>query len=288
MDFPIYRHLMTGGEYYVEHNDITNKGGDMHLPAEGRDELRKAVLIKGLPLNIDEAIDDWMKGPEYIMEVVGLQTPPFPLMWIEWETHLPADDHGPALNSHAASMVYHVDEQIAYTCFNKDIKGRIRMISPDLIAEIKADGTMESIGFRSAREAWTPTIELDFDKDKDVIRALVINMPSLYTIGMMNCKNVSTTTHQHRSRSANPKVRKSEPKFEYHTIVLPQPKSRTGGGGGGSHGSPALHKVRGHFKRYTEDAPLFGKHVGTYWWPWQVRGTAESGAIISDYEVRKS
>lgn len=287
MDFPIYRHLMTGGEYYVE-SSLDKAGGYMTLTSEGRVEMKKVVLVKGLPLNVDEAIDAWIKGPEYIMETVGPQMPPFPAMWIEWETHLPADDNGPALDSYSASMVYCADDQIAYTCFNKDVYGKIRMISPDLISEVGETGQMLNIGFRSAREAWTPTIELDFDKDKDVIRALIINMPSLYTIGMMNCKNVSTTIHQHRSRSANPRIRKAEPKFEYHTIVLPQPKSRTGGGGGGSHGSPALHKVRGHFKRYTEDAPLFGKHVGTYWWPWQVRGTTDSGVVVSNYEVKES
>lgn len=29
----------------------------------------------------------------------------------------------------------------------------------------------------------------------------------------------------------------------------------------------------GHYKTYTEDAPLFGKHVGRWWWPAHVRAT---------------
>src|SRR5205823_1725124 len=48
----------------------------------------------------------------------------------------------------------------------------------------------------------------------------------------------------------------------------------------------ALHICRGHFKNYTEDAPLFGKRVGTYWWGAQVRGKAEEGVVEKDYRVR--
>ena len=43
--------------------------------------------------------------------------------------------------------------------------------------------------------------------------------------------------------------------------------------------------LRGHFKTFTEDAPLFGKVVGTFWWGWQVRGTAKNGVIVSDYKI---
>jgi hypothetical protein len=47
----------------------------------------------------------------------------------------------------------------------------------------------------------------------------------------------------------------------------------------------ALHICRGHFKTFTEDAPLFGKRVGTYWWASQVRGKAEEGVVEKDYRV---
>lgn len=37
----------------------------------------------------------------------------------------------------------------------------------------------------------------------------------------------------------------------------------------------------------TSERPLFGKYTGTYWWPWQVRGNADNGAVISKYVVKE-
>ena len=47
----------------------------------------------------------------------------------------------------------------------------------------------------------------------------------------------------------------------------------------------ALHLCRGHFKVFTPDAPLFGRHTGQYWWAPQVRGKAEVGINPNDYRV---
>jgi hypothetical protein len=47
----------------------------------------------------------------------------------------------------------------------------------------------------------------------------------------------------------------------------------------------ALHICRGHFKTFTDEAPLFGKHTGQYWWPQHVRGHAGEGMVIKGYAV---
>lgn len=47
----------------------------------------------------------------------------------------------------------------------------------------------------------------------------------------------------------------------------------------------ALHICRGHFKTYTEDNPLFGKHTGTYWWPMHKRGSEDNGKVNKDYNI---
>jgi hypothetical protein len=57
--------------------------------------------------------------------------------------------------------------------------------------------------------------------------------------------------------------------YDYITDGLPHP----------------LQKLRGHFKNYTEEAPLFGKHIGRYWWHRHARGSDENGVIAKDYEV---
>jgi len=47
----------------------------------------------------------------------------------------------------------------------------------------------------------------------------------------------------------------------------------------------ALHLVRGHFKQYDAEHPLFGKHTGLYWWGLHARGQAEQGTIRKDYAI---
>lgn len=45
------------------------------------------------------------------------------------------------------------------------------------------------------------------------------------------------------------------------------------------------HWCRGHFKTYTDAAPLFGKYTGTYWIPAHIRGNAVIGTVTKDYHV---
>lgn len=40
------------------------------------------------------------------------------------------------------------------------------------------------------------------------------------------------------------------------------------------------------FHALTEDAPLLPKHVGTYWWGWQVRGQGGKGSIDKVYTLK--
>lgn len=113
--------------------------------------------------------------------------------------------------------------------------------------------------------------------------------PALYTLGLMNCKNVgieAAAPQIHRSKKSKPdKI----PRLEFHTIKLPGTSytSHT------SHTAAeraelAHHLVRGHFKTYTADAPLLGRAVGTYWWGWQARGSKKNGIVVSDYEVGRA
>jgi hypothetical protein len=46
-----------------------------------------------------------------------------------------------------------------------------------------------------------------------------------------------------------------------------------------------LHSCRGHFKTYTPEHRLFGRHIGTFWIPPHMRGRAEVGIVKKEYEV---
>lgn len=43
-----------------------------------------------------------------------------------------------------------------------------------------------------------------------------------------------------------------------------------------------LHLCRGHFKTFTEAAPLFGKYTGVYWWDPCWRGNGTMGLVLHD------
>lgn len=46
-----------------------------------------------------------------------------------------------------------------------------------------------------------------------------------------------------------------------------------------------LHWVMGHPKTFTAERPLFGKHVGTYWWQPSLHGRDKSRFIAKSYEI---
>jgi len=47
----------------------------------------------------------------------------------------------------------------------------------------------------------------------------------------------------------------------------------------------AMHWCRGHFRTYTEDAPLFGKVTGTFWIDSHVRGDRTTGKVDKGYAI---
>jgi len=46
-----------------------------------------------------------------------------------------------------------------------------------------------------------------------------------------------------------------------------------------------LHLVRGHFKHYSPDAPLFGRYAGWWWWAPQLRGSGRNGVVDKNYRI---
>lgn len=104
------------------------------------------------------------------------------------------------------------------------------------------------------------------------------------TVSLMHCKNVSTDQATVAPRGSSNR-RKRIPAIDYHTIVLPGMPRGAAQTGSEFQDVMALHRVRGHFKTYTADAPLLGKHTGKYWWGWQVRGSKKNGISVTDYKI---
>lgn len=109
---------------------------------------------------------------------------------------------------------------------------------------------------------------------------------ALLALAFMNCKNVRTETTRTPPKLVKARQKRGRISLEYGVIRLPKAPGAPARREGGSSGmGVALHLMRGHFKTYTRDAPLMGKHVGTYWWPARVRGNPERGARVRSYQV---
>lgn len=112
---------------------------------------------------------------------------------------------------------------------------------------------------------------------------------TLFFSGLIQCKNVrlvDTEPTLNRQQRRN-RDRRGIPTVTYKTIQI-DPNRTTDVGR--PHTSTSgdllpLHIVRGNFATYTEERPLFGRYVGTFWRPAHIRGNAERGVVQHAYTV---
>lgn len=107
-------------------------------------------------------------------------------------------------------------------------------------------------------------------------------------ISFMHCKNIDLldkpTTRQYRRMMK----RKKQPIIQYKTLNIEAFKEQVryeSKQSGENEIKRALHICRGHFATYTEDSPLFGKYVGTYWKPMHARGSSALGEVRKNYSI---
>lgn len=132
--------------------------------------------------------------------------------------------------------------------------------------------------------SWDTVMKCRADDQRDLY---VLNAALL----LLNCKNIETEDN-HPPSKLNRKRAKSgkQELFTYKTLVLKLPSNRQApqSNADGSDNKIRIHLCRGHFKIFTEAAPLFGKYTGLYWWDPHVRGDKTKGLIVKDYDVKTS
>jgi len=113
---------------------------------------------------------------------------------------------------------------------------------------------------------------------------------TLLTFTFMNCRNVDVKAHAIPERLAKKHLKQHGlTSHKYYVLEIDSLTRRVKAlrqSGEASTKGQALHLCRGHFKTFTVQKPLLGKHVGTYWWDHQVRGSADEGTIHKDYQVK--
>jgi len=112
--------------------------------------------------------------------------------------------------------------------------------------------------------------------------------PVLLTVSFMHCKNVTMQSIEPPIKLSKKHQKKyGKPLVRYHVLEIEPMKKilRTEGRIEEIGLNKALHICRGHFKDYREGGGLFGKHKGLYWWDSHVRGNADKGVVLKDYQV---
>ena len=106
-----------------------------------------------------------------------------------------------------------------------------------------------------------------------------------FVTGLLHVKNIEIVDSLGYKKKSGRRRRKKG--LRHYTLrIRPGNRSRRSASDSQSTGDKnSFHFARGHFKTYTEDAPLLGKHVGTYWWEAHTRGSRSRGSITKDYEV---
>lgn len=110
----------------------------------------------------------------------------------------------------------------------------------------------------------------------------------LLAISFCQCRNVMVREIGPDAGEVKRRARSgSRPLLRYHVLELGQFRKTLAAAGAKDSGIVhAMHICRGHFKTYTPDKPLMGRHVGTWWWGETLRGDAAHGVVTKDYRTK--
>ena len=104
---------------------------------------------------------------------------------------------------------------------------------------------------------------------------------------LLNCNNIIYIKNNHSKKLQKVRVKRGKlPLQSYYTLQLKGISKRYEEmmNGLDPQWANRIHLCRGHFKKYTEEKPLFGKYTGLWWWQSAVRGKNKKGIIFKDYE----
>ena len=111
--------------------------------------------------------------------------------------------------------------------------------------------------------------------------------PVLFALSLLHCKNVTTEDQPATPAKVAKKRRERGIRdVQFKTLVVKPMRQRLRSEGKGEGPAQALHFVRAHFKAYTAEAPLFGKHVGRYFWGMHAAGSSEQGTVVKGYKLK--
>jgi hypothetical protein len=120
----------------------------------------------------------------------------------------------------------------------------------------------------------------------DLVNAVAIVELVTKLCALIHCINVRRVKHAPPYPLVKKRLKRGKPPLvSYYTLeVKPSPISENKEKQG--LWENRVHLCRGHYKRYTAERPLLGRHVGMWWWQPSVRGRNKKGMVIKDYSVK--
>lgn len=185
------------------------------------------------------------------------------------------------------------DHEYWIEAYLRDADGLSTRLEQDLRFRLDDRGFLAGLEFMSYRSILRPgnpflkdaksMVASDYDDQEQPTAPAVEAMNRVFfALALMNCRNVIL-----RERGAGKLKGTAQTGDAFHEVVIDgNTRGPASNGGDAADRTGRRHLARGHFKTFTEDAPLLGKHVGTYWWGWQVRGQEGSGVIEKTYTLR--
>ena len=198
-------------------------------------------------------------------------------------------------------LVFKASEWVADLRFQrKDVLERALIVPPLFVhVGVKADGTPSRITDGDCHTITAAAYGFDMGGWSQKVTRLVrtsmeqcefLFKPAMMAISLMHCRNVSL-----RNAVLPPKWVKAYRKRhgadprDYSVIDVPQFREVLDTNGrlrASLADSPMrLHQVRGHFKTYTEESPLFGRIVGRFFWSQHTRGQEQAGVSKQIYRA---
>lgn len=132
-----------------------------------------------------------------------------------------------------------------------------------LVTELSARAFLQVNGFQPSEAG----AEIQFTESdwKNFLRHQVGSLAALFAL--MNCANIvkEENVSAKKQQRARLKARKL-PLYRYHLLALKPPQQSATRKEEPAGQTTAIHWVRGHFKEFTPERPLFGKVTGLFWW----------------------
>ena len=108
-------------------------------------------------------------------------------------------------------------------------------------------------------------------------------------LNFIHCKNIKSELNNYSRKIIRNGIRSGKPYFEkFYTLTIDNIKKKLKEEGRADEVGlkKAFHFCRGHFKTYTDEKPLFGKHTGSFWCPDHTKGDLEIGRIKKGYRLK--